>query len=133
MNDPETERIGRTGPASQWPEPDPRKSWPAQPPNIPATPLNTPMRGVLPRGPGSGPSKPAAFYKEPKLIPTDSERYLYEIRNWARFFGILAIVSLIAALIVGVMIVHAVDNANSTGTGSTSSLCQSQGGPIQGC
>lgn len=124
MNDPETERIGRTGPASQWPEPDPRKSWPRQPPSASAQ---------APRGPGSGPSKPAAFYKEPKLIPTDTERYLYEIRNWARFFGILAIVSLIAALIVGVMIVHAVDNANNSGTGSTSSLCQSQGGPIQGC
>jgi hypothetical protein len=68
-----------------------------------------------------------------KPVRTDMESDIREIRNWIRAFGILAILALIAGVVSVALIVHAVTEVQNNTNQGTSSLCQSQGGPIQGC
>jgi hypothetical protein len=66
-------------------------------------------------------------------VRTDLETDIREIRNWARFIGVLVILSLVAGVISIAVLVHAVTEVQNNTNQGTSSLCQSQGGPIQGC
>jgi hypothetical protein len=68
-----------------------------------------------------------------KPVRTDMERDIREIRNWARFIGLVVMLSVLAGIISAALIIHAVTQVQNNTNQGTSNLCQSQGGPIQGC
>ena len=63
-------------------------------------------------------------------------RYLHEIRNWMRFIGIIVIINVFAAIVIGIVVgvevSHAVNNSNPGGT-TPNSNCLSQGGTDPSC
>jgi len=59
-----------------------------------------------------------------------NEKYLREIRNWVRFAGILLIVSVLAGVIMGIVIVK---DMNTVAAPVSTSTCLSLGGTNPAC
>jgi hypothetical protein len=58
-----------------------------------------------------------------------NEKYLREIRNWARFGGILLIISVLAGVIMGIVVVKDMNTVVSP----ISTSCMSVGGSNPAC
>ena len=100
--------------------------------------MNNPQQGQVPPHYSHGyyAPQPSPGPTRPGMAGDAATRYLHEIRNWMRFIGIVVIINVAAAIVIGIAVgvqVSHTANHSTFGGFTPGSTCVSHGGTDPSC